>query len=261
MHKNIVLIFMSLMVMLTGANAQSCRKFKLKYDCTMAIVSCLRFDSLAATNRFPLAKAIGKLETHFSFPSSATPAIAGEIVKKLNGVIPLGEVSKALYTKVLHANSPTCSYSWNEGGVHFVNGAACASDGAHSDDYFEWLEEDLKRYASKGTPVVYIQYDDFGQGLSDNHSDSTRNRLFDILEHYHLAVAFIGHGKSASLEQFRGHIIYQVNEAYQGNERFASFAVLRIKGNAVSVVTCKVLDDNGYFAAVKPMINVLLPDK
>jgi hypothetical protein len=261
MHKNIVLIFMLLTGMLTGANAQSCRKSKLKYDCTMVIVSCLHFDSLAATNRFPLAKAIDKVETHFSFPSSATPAIAGEIVKKLSGVIPLGEMSNKPHTKILHAYSPTSSYSWNVGGVHFVNGAACATDVAHSDNYFEWLEEDLKRYASKDVPVVYIQYDDFGQELSDNHPDSSRNRLFDILEQYHLAAAFIGHGKSASLEQFRGHIIYQVNEAYQGNERFASFAVLRIKENAVSVVTCKVLDGNGCFAAVKPMINVLLPDK
>lgn len=167
--------------------------------------------------------------------------------------------AKLLKGEILNLDSSSRSYSWNVGNVHFINGECCAGDTTYCKSNFEWLEKDLEKYASGGAPVIYIQHYGFDKWALDWWPESGRNRLFEILEKFNLAAVFVGHAHTATLEHFRGHTIYQVNNAWKDDDGPGSFAVLRIKGNAVSIETCSVLDGKGDFKVIEPSINYMLP--
>lgn len=160
--------------------------------------------------------------------------------------------------EILNLDSSSRSYSWNVGNVHFIVGECCAGDTTYCKSNFEWLRGDLKKYASSGAPVVYIQHYGFDKWALDWWPESSRKTLFDLLEQYNLAAFFVGHTHTASLQHYRGHTIYQVNNAWKDDDGAGSFAVLRIRGNAVSISTCSVIDGKGNFKVIEPSVNRIL---
>lgn len=147
---------------------------------------------------------------------------------------------------ILNIHRSSRSYSWDIGGVHFVCGQLCAGDTTYCESNMEWIAADLKKYASDGKPVVYVQHYGFDKWALEWWTEDNRKQLFDILDQYNLAAFFVGHTHEASVQHYRDTPIYQVNNAWRDSDGPASFDVLHIDGNKVSVDTYEVLDDEGH---------------
>ena len=79
-----------------------------------------------------------------------------------------------------------------------------------------------------------------------------------LLDRYNLAAFMVGHTHEASVQRYKGHRIYQVNNAWPDDDGSASFAVLSIKGKKVSIRTVQVLDGDGHYRWVKPTVETTL---
>ncbi|MGL5546596.1 MAG: hypothetical protein ACRDCS_06300, partial [Tannerellaceae bacterium] len=66
---------------------------------------------------------------------------------------------------------------------------------------------------------------------------------------------FVGHTHTASVQNYRGVPIYQVNNAWPDGSGKASFAVARIAGNQLSVVNCQWIDSVGTHETTAPFLN------
>ncbi len=161
--------------------------------------------------------------------------------------------------EILNLDSSSRSYSWNINDVHFIQGQRYAGDTTYCKSNFEWLKRDLKKYASKGNPVIYIQHYGFDKWASGWWPEKNRKKLVKLLEHYNLAAFFVGHTHKASIQHYRGHDIYQVNNAWKDDDGNGSFAILHLKGRALSISTCRWKDGKGHFEMVAPYINKILP--
>ena len=126
-------------------------------------------------------------------------------------------------------------------------GQLAAGDTTYCESNMQWIADDLKKYASDGKPVVYVQHYGFDQWALEWWTEEQRTQLFDILEHYNLAAFFVGHTHTKSVQHYRGYDIHQVNNAWRDDDGNASFDVLQIKGKRVTVETYEVLDGNGNF--------------
>lgn len=292
-------------------------------DVTVVIAGDLHFDMPPETDQYYHVIAMNRLENHFTFPGEALPGIAGEKLKKLDGVILAGDMFDkpdpailALYREryeqgtgdksihypvypglgnhdivpypegggdnpqgrsftlhyidsiltdklakkeILNLHPGSRSYSWNIGDVHFIQAHRFTGDTTYSESNFDWLANDLQTYASNGNPVVYIQHYGVDPWALEWWTQADRNRLFDLLDNYNIAAFLVGHTHEASLEHYRGYPIYQVNNAWPDEDGNGSFAVLRIKGDKVSVSTCRWTDDKGNFEVVPPYQNDTLP--
>lgn len=58
---------------------------------------------------------------------------------------------------------------------------------------------------------------------------------------------------------YRGYPVYQVNNAWKDEDGNGSFAVLRIKGDRVTVVSCRWKNGEGELETVEPVLNRELP--
>ena len=163
--------------------------------------------------------------------------------------------SKLSKKEILDYDPSSMAYSWNIQDVHFIQGECFAGDTTYCESDFKWLEKDLKTYASKGNPVVYIQHYGFDKWALGWWPEANRVKLFNLLDKYNLVAFFVGHTHEASLQHYHGHTIYQVNNAWKDNDGNGSFAVMRIKRNSLSVATCRWLDGKGHFEVVAPFIN------
>ena len=161
--------------------------------------------------------------------------------------------------EILNLHPGSLSYSWNIGDVHFVQTHLYAGDTTYGEGCLEWLAQDLKTYASNNNPVVYIQHYGVDKWAIKWWPEEKRNALFDMLDNYNIAAFLVGHTHIPSLQHYRGYPIYQVNNAWPDNDGNGSFAVLRIKGDEVSVSSCRWLDGNGNFETVGPYQNEVLP--
>lgn len=161
--------------------------------------------------------------------------------------------------EILNLDTSSRSYSWNVEDVHFIQGQRYAGDTTYCQSNFKWLKQDLEKYASGGNPIVYIQHYGFDKWAIDWWPQNSREQLFDLLEQYNLAAFFVGHTHTASIEHYRGHAIYQVNNAWKDDDGNGSFAVMRIKKNALSIATCRWIDDKGHFEVIGPYENRILP--
>lgn len=85
-----------------------------------------------------------------------------------------------------------------------------------------------------------------------------QKKLFDILEQYNLAAFLVGHTHEASLQTYRGHTIYQVNNAWPDEDGNGSFAVVRIKNDTIAIATCRWTDGNGNYEIVGPFYTKIL---
>lgn len=160
--------------------------------------------------------------------------------------------------EVLNLHKESRSYSWNVEDVHFIQAHRYSGDDEYGEANWEWLEEDLKKYASKGNPVVYIQHYGFDNWALQWWPESARKKLFDILEQYNLAAFLVGHTHEASLQTYRGHTIYQVNNAWLDEDGNGSFAVVRIKNDTIAIATCRWTDGNGNYEIVGPFYTKIL---
>lgn len=149
--------------------------------------------------------------------------------------------------RILNIHRSSRSYSFDIGGVHFVCGQLAAGDTTYCESNMQWIADDLKKYASDGKPVVYVQHYGFDAWALEWWTEEQRTQLFDILEHYNLAAFFVGHTHTKSVQHYRGYDIHQVNNAWRDDDGNASFDVLQIKGKRVTVETYEVLDGNGNF--------------
>ena len=154
--------------------------------------------------------------------------------------------------EILSLHEGSRSYSWNVGDVHFIQAHRYSGDSAYGEANWSWLEDDLKKYASEGNPVVYIQHYGFDKWALTWWTEDDRKRLFDLLEQYNLAAFLVGHTHEASIQTYREHEIYQVNNAWPDEDGNGSFAVVRIQGNKVVIATCRWTDDLGNYEVVAP---------
>ncbi len=169
---------------------------------------------------------------------------------------------KLIKKEILNLHTPSRSYSWNVGDVHFVQAQRFSGDtGYCKESNLDWLAEDLKQYASKGNPVIYIQHYGVDSWAIKWWPQEARNHLFNILDQYNIAAFLVGHTHEASLQYYRGYPIYQVNNAWPDKDGNGSFAVLRIKENAISVASCRWTDNKGNFEVVGPYLSDTLPHR
>lgn len=161
--------------------------------------------------------------------------------------------------EILNLHPGSRSYSWNVDDVHFIQAQRFAGDTGYSESNLDWLADDLRQYAAAGNPVVYIQHYGVDEWAIKWWDQTSRNRLFDLLDQYNIAAFLVGHTHNPSLEHYRGYPIYQVNNAWPDEDGNGAFAVLRIKGDAVSVSSCRWKDGEGNFEVVGPYQNDTLP--
>lgn len=154
--------------------------------------------------------------------------------------------------EILNLHPGSRSYSWNIGDVHFIQAHRYSGDDAYGEANWEWLAADLQKYASNGNPVVYIQHYGFDAWALKWWPESAREKLFNLLDQYNLAAFLVGHTHEASIQHYRGHDIYQVNNAWPDEDGNGSFAVVRIKGNNVVIATCRWTDNQGNYEVVAP---------
>ena len=294
-------------------------------DVTVVVAGDLHFDLPPETDQYYHVVTMNRLEGNFTFPTdSAAPSIAGETVRKLDGVILAGDMfdkarpeilahyrsryemgpgektihypvypgfgnhdidpavsdkgadnllgrafslhyldsilnDKLAKGEILNLHPSSRSYSWNIQDVHFVQAQRFSGDTAYCESNLDWLADDLKRYASEGNPVVYIQHYGVDPWAIKWWPQDARNRLFDILDNYNVAAFLVGHTHEPSLQHYRGYPIYQVNNAWPDEDGNGSFAVVRLKGDAVSVASCRWTDDKGNFEVVGPYLSDTLP--
>lgn len=294
-------------------------------DVTVVVAGDLHFDLPPETDQYYHVVTMNRLEGNFTFPTdSAAPSIAGETVRKLDGVIIAGDMfdkarpeilahyrsryemgpgektihypvhpgfgnhdidpavsdkgadnllgrafslhyldsilnDKLAKGEILNLHPSSRSYSWNIQDVHFVQAQRFSGDTAYCESNLDWLANDLKRYASEGNPVVYIQHYGVDPWAIKWWPQDARNRLFDILDNYNVAAFLVGHTHEPSLQHYRGYPIYQVNNAWPEEDGNGSFAVVRLKGDAVSVASCRWTDDKGNFEVVGPYLSDTLP--
>ena len=294
-------------------------------DVTVVVAGDLHFDLPPETDQYYHVVTMNRLEGNFTFPTdSAAPGIAGETVRKLDGVIIAGDMfdkarpdilahyrsryemgpgektihypvypgfgnhdidpavsdkeadnlkgrafslhyldsilnDKLEKGEILNLHPSSRSYSWSIQDVHFVQAQRFSGDTAYCESNLDWLADDLKRYASEGNPVVYIQHYGVDPWAIKWWPQDARNRLFDILDNYNVAAFLVGHTHEPSLQHYRGYPIYQVNNAWPDEDGNGSFAVVRLKGDAVSVASCRWTDDKGNFEVVGPYLSDTLP--
>ena len=294
-------------------------------DVTVVVAGDLHFDLPPETDQYYHVVTMNRLEGNFTFPTdSAAPGIAGETVRKLDGVILAGDMfdkarpeilahyrsryemgpgektihypvypgfgnhdidpavsdkeadnlkgrafslhyldsilnDKLAKGEILNLHPSSRSYSWNIQDVHFVQAQRFSGDTAYCESNLDWLADDLKRYASEGNPVVYIQHYGVDPWAIKWWPQDARNRLFDILDNYNVAAFLVGHTHEPSIQRYRGYPIYQVNNAWPDEDGNGSFAVVRLKGDAVSVASCRWTDDKGNFEVVGPYLSDTLP--
>lgn len=168
-------------------------------------------------------------------------------------------IDKLNSKQIVNLHRPSRSYSYNIGGVHFVCAQLAFGDTSYSADNMQWVEDDLKRFASDGTPVVYIQHYGFDEWALGWWKQENRDRLMKLLRQYRLAGFFVGHTHSASVEVYDGCPIVQVNNAWNDGDGKASFDVLSIKGDKVTVETYEVLDNLGNTHRLNAKLEMEIP--
>lgn len=160
---------------------------------------------------------------------------------------------------ILNLDAQSRSYSFEIGGVHFVDGQLCAGDTSYCRSNLNWIADDLRRHAADKRPVVYIQHYGFDGWALYWWRDSDRKSLLSILREYNLAGFFVGHTHSASLQWYDSMPIVQVNNAWKDDDGPSSFVVLEIDGDDVTIETHEVLDDKGHTRLLQPVIRMKAP--
>ena len=161
--------------------------------------------------------------------------------------------------ELLNVDAGSRAYSFNLGGVHFVMVTLAAGDTTYCKSNMEWLAEDLKTYCADGTPLVYCQHYGFDDWALDWWTPEQRRELEETLKPYRLAAFLVGHTHSWSVQQFAGFPVLQVNNAWADEDGPASFCLLKIKGDDVTIETYNVLDGEGTTKLISPVLHQTIP--
>ena len=154
-------------------------------------------------------------------------------------------------------------YSFDFAGVHLFQGHRFTSDvqyGLPSGSAF--LAADLKKYASDGRPVILFQHygmDAFGTQERWG-TDADRNTYRAALKGYHVSAVILGHSHAAFNYDWQGLRVFQVNNAKAeintgNNDGNGSFAIVRVTGKQLDIVTCRWLDDTGKYELIGPYLS------
>ena len=164
--------------------------------------------------------------------------------------------AKLAQKEILNLDPESRAYSWNIDDVHFIQMHTYAGDNHYcKGNSLDWLAQDLEKYATGNTPVVYIQHYGFDKWAINWWPENKREPLFDLLDKHNLKGFFVGHTHNPSIEHYRGHTIFQVNNAWPDEDGNGSFAIARLKGEEFGVATCRWTDGEGNFEVVGPYIN------
>ena len=161
--------------------------------------------------------------------------------------------------QILNLDESSLSYSFNLGHVHFVNCQLSAGETSYCQSNFEWLENDLQKYASHGEPVVYMQHYGFDHDGLTWWEETNRDRLMELLGRYNLAGFFVGHAHTATLRYYRKTPIFQVNNGWKDGDGQSSFVLLHIKGNQVTVKNYRIEDKQGHVRLEQPVLRMTAP--
>ena len=159
---------------------------------------------------------------------------------------------------VSNFDTPSKNYSWDWGKVHLVQTHLFA--GATSENQvssLSWLENDLKKHASDGRPVIVIQHYGFDKWALKWWTEKERTDLFAILKKYNVVAIFAGHNHIAENLQWEGIPVFQVNNAWpeigKGNkDGNGSFAMMRVTDHFIDMCTCRWKNDEGEVELVAP---------
>ena len=162
--------------------------------------------------------------------------------------------------KVASFDDASHAYSWDIGGVHFVQMHRYPGDthwGLASNLTF--LANDLRARAGDGRPVfIFHHYGMDAFGTQDRWwTAPERNAYRDTIRNYNVSAIFAGHSHAAMQYTWEGERLFQVNNAKaeidSGNrDGNGSFAVVRITNQKLYVVTCRWRDQSGNYEFVAP---------
>jgi cytolysin (calcineurin-like family phosphatase) len=152
------------------------------------------------------------------------------------------------------------AYSWDLGGVHFIQGHRFPGDTGHSlPSSLPFLSADLRDYASDGRPVfIFHHYGMDAFGTQDRWwTASQRTAYRSALNGYNVAAIFAGHSHVAMQYAWQSLRVFQANNAKaeigSGNrDGNGSFAIVRLTTDRLDVVTCRWLDDAGRYELIAP---------
>lgn len=159
---------------------------------------------------------------------------------------------------VTNFDNASRNFSWDWDRLHLLQTHLFA--GATSDDQpssLKWLEEDLKKHASDGRPVVIIQHYGFDSWALKWWTDEERSDLFSVLKKYNVVGVFVGHTHFAENLEWEGIPVFQINNAWPeinggNNDGNGSFAVVRITNDFIDMATCRWINGEGEVELVAP---------
>jgi cytolysin (calcineurin-like family phosphatase) len=170
--------------------------------------------------------------------------------KGANAPVPVGNFDAASH-----------AYSWDVGGVHFVQLHRFAGDSQYGlPSSLGFLQADLASRAADGRPVVLFHHygmDAFGTN-GQWWSDADRNAYRDALRGFNVSAIFTGHSHYAEdMYTWQGLRVFQVNNAKAeintgNNDGNGSFTIVRITDSKLDAVTCRWLDDQGNYELIAP---------
>jgi cytolysin (calcineurin-like family phosphatase) len=170
--------------------------------------------------------------------------------KGANAPVPVGNFDAASH-----------AYSWDIGGVHFVQVHRFAGDSQYGlPSSLGFLRADLASRAADGRPVFLFHHygmDSFGTN-GQWWSDADRNAYRDALRGFNVSGIITGHTHFAEdMYIWQGLRVFQVNNAKAeinkgNNDGNGSFAIVRITDSKLDVVTCRWLDDQGNYELIAP---------
>jgi cytolysin (calcineurin-like family phosphatase) len=162
---------------------------------------------------------------------------------------------------VTNFDSASYNYSWEMGGVHFVQTNLFA--GATSNNQLSslmWLQKDLQKNAANHKPVIIIQHYGIDDWAAKWWTDEEKNKLYQTLKPYHVVGIFAGHTHFAQNFDWHGIPLFEVNNAWSetsgGNkDGNGSFAVIRITNKYIDMATCRWKNDKGEVEWAEPFFH------
>lgn len=135
----------------------------------------------------------------------------------------------------------TRCYSFNLGKLHFIQTNTFAGDKTLGDGSLEWLQEDLKRYGSKGEAIVLLMHYTFYEDNNYWINKEEREALANALKGYNIKAIFNGHDHNPRESKWNGIDVYTSDNVWVDNPKAnPSFYMLEYSENGedLSITKC-----------------------
>ena len=167
---------------------------------------------------------------------------------------------------VMAFDAASHSYSWDDGGVHFVHSNRAPGDtNAGLPSNIPFMAQDLATHAADGRPVFVFHHFGFDAfGTQDRWWTAAQRATYgDTVAPYNVAALVAGHSHYAyDLFMFdeatrSDNRVIMVNNAKAeigtgNNDGNGSFAVIRISNDELWLVTCRWLNTAGDYELIAP---------